>query len=222
MAIRLLAPADPVPVGRSVLVRARCEPPAARLWWEWDDGGTDLVEFGGGAGRPQRAHQYAARGVYRVRVREAPEALPDDEIRFVAVRASGELAGSGWISGAGTRTPFAFLLAPPDDEGVSRADVRCLVEGVELHGHGPAWQLAVGPGELHFGGTARLGDGDDLHPYRVDLRVDETNRRTQLLTLTAYAPGGRPGWDSPLVRLAGRIRPGRAILSTPHLTEARP
>lgn len=219
MAIRLLAPAAPVLVGRSVLVRAHCEPPVSGLRWEWDDGESDVVEFAGGAGRPRRAHHYASAGVYRVRVREATDDLSEGEIRFVAVRGSDELAGSGWISGAGTRTPFAFLLTPPRGGGASRAEVRCLVGGVELHGHGPAWQLTVGPGELHFGGTARLGDGKDLHPYRVDLRVDETDPRSQQVTLTSYAPGARPGRDSPRIRLAGRIRPGRAILSTQRLTE---
>lgn len=215
MAVRLLAPASPVSLGWPATVRAHCAPPAARLRWEWDDGSSDLVELGRHeAGYPRRAHRYAGTGVYRVVVRVPdPPGDPDLDVRYVAVRRRGQVAGSGWIVARGTRVPFAFLVSRDAQTGIDRVAFRATIAAGELVADGPAWHLGGGSGELHFGGSAHLGGASELQPYRVDIRPDEHAARGQQMTISLYAIGGQPGRDSPIERLSGRIRPGRAVIS---------
>ncbi len=211
--IRLLAPANPITFGWPVTVRARTNLPAERISWDWDDG-TDEIHVAPPLGVHLRAtHLYRMPGVYRVQIRPLDAGSNGGDTRFVAVRRKGEIAGSGWLCDARSRRrmPFGFLITSAGPSGVERVAFRCLMAEDELSDIQQEWMFRGSPGALHFGGSASLGGRPGRFHFRVDLR-SATNRRDQQLTISAYAPGSRPGTDSPAHRLSGKIWPGRVIL----------
>lgn len=223
--LRLLAPAVPVSTGRSVTVRARFDsPPGADAWgsWDWDDGQREDAQLTGpDLARPRRAHRYSAPGVYRVRVAIGEADAPDPQraIRYATVRHDLQIAASGWIRDVASATaiPFGFLITPSPDGHRATGILRCLIAGEEILGNDLTWLFAGEPGSLHFGGTARVGDRSGEYPFRVDIRASAgpTGRIGQQMVVSLYQPGGVPGRDSPLRRVSGPVRPGRADIPTP-------
>jgi hypothetical protein len=218
--LRLLAPAVPVSSGRTVTVRARLdEMPGTGAWgsWDWDDGQRDDARL---TGRdlvlPRRAHRYSAPGVYRVKVAVGEADAPDPQlaIRYVTVRRDADIAASGWIRDAASATavPFGFLVTTSVDGQGETVILRCLIDGDEVLGGDLGWLFSGEPGSLHFGGTARVGDRSGEHPFRVDIRESpgQSGRTGQHMVVSLYHPGSVPGRDSPLRRVSGPIRPGRA------------
>lgn len=218
--LRLLAPAVPVSTGRSVVVRARLdEVPGAGAWgsWDWDDGQRDDAQLTGrDLARPRRAHRYSSPGVYRVRVEmgEQDSLEPELAIRYVTVRRDTQIAASGWIRdvASATAVPFGFLISQSIEDRGETVILRCLVDGEEVLGGNLGWLFSAEPGSLHFGGTARVGDRSGDHPFRVDVResAGPSGRIGQQMVVSLYQPRGVPGRDSPLRRVSGPIRPGRA------------
>lgn len=218
--LRLLAPAVPVSNGRSVTVRARLdEAPDIGAWgsWDWDDGQRDDARLtGGDLLLPPRAHRYGAPGVYRVQVAVHGEDGPDPQlaIRYVTVRRDSQIAASGWIRDAASATavPFGFLLTAPYAGRGGTVTLRCLIDGEDVLATDLGWLFSGELGSLHFGGTARVGDRLGRHSFRVDVHESAapSGRIGQRMIITLYRPGGVPGRDSPLRRVSGPIRPGRA------------
>ncbi len=218
--LRLLAPAMPVSSGRTVTVRARLdELPDIGAWgsWEWDDGQRDDARLkGSDLMLPRRAHRYSDPGVYRVQVavRGADGPEPQLAVRYVTVRRDGQIAASGWVRDAASATaiPFGFLVTAPFDGQGETVILRCLIDGEEVLGTELGWLFSGDPGSLHFGGAARVGDRLGTHSFRVDVHESArpSGRIGQRMVITLYRPGGVPGRDSPLRRVSGPIRPGRA------------
>lgn len=219
VAIHFLAPGAPILEGRLAVVRFRRDhaapaPPAAR--WDWDDGVNEEATSDFTTERPsRRVHRYAAPGVYCVRLEmegsRSDAREPAIAARFVTVRAAGQVGASGWIRDelSGTRIPFGFLMHG-GDHGEAGVTFRCLVDGREMEAISLGWLMTDPPASLHFGGGGRMGPGGVPYRYRVDVRAPGVEARTgQHLTLTLYSSRGVPGRDSPILRIAGPIRPGR-------------
>lgn len=218
--LRMLAPAVPVSSGRSVTVHARLDQvPGVSAWsrWDWDDGQRDDAQLTGrDLARPRRTHRYSAPGVYRVKVAVGEADAPDPQlaIRYVTVRRDAQIAASGWIRDAASATavPFGFLITTSRDGQGETVILRCVIDDEDVLGGDLGWLFSDEPGSLHFGGTARLGDRPGAHPFRVDIQesAGQSGRIGQQMVVSLYHPGGVPGRDSPLRRVSGPIRPGRA------------
>lgn len=226
MTIHFLAPGAPVLEGRLAVVRARrarsaAASPAAR--WDWDDGVREEATDDFTSERPaRRVHRYAAPGVYRVRLEmggSRPDARePATTARYVTVRAPGQAGASGWVRDelTGSRIPFGFLVHA-GAQGETGVTFRCLLDGGEIEATSLGWLMTDPPASMHFGGEGRMSPESVPFRYRVDVRaLDDHTGTGQHLTLTLYAWLGVPGRDSPILRFAGPIRPGRADVVVEH------
>lgn len=216
MAVQLLAPAAPVSFGYSAVVRARVPASGRALTteWHWDDGQQDRALLRPAVAYARCAHRYAQPGVYRVRVVVTPPGgAQEGSARYVTIRRPDQLAASGWVrdESSGTPVPFGFLITPRVDAAAD-AVVRCLLALGELRAGALDWVMGDGSASLHFGGSASLGDVVGPFRFRIDVSATTppNGLSKQHLALSVYPPHGIPGRDSPLVRVSGPIRPGRA------------
>lgn len=220
MSIQFLAPGAPVLEGRLAVVRARrhgASSVVSYARWDWDDGVCEEAAGDFATGHlARRVHRYQAPGVYRVRLAMdgvAPGGRGSESaVRFVTVRARGQVGANGWVRDevTGVRIPFGFLVHA-DRTGETGVTLRCLLDAGEMEGTALHWFMADPSESLHFGGDGRLGPHDAPIRYRVDVRGPGAGTGIgQHLTLTLYSPSDVPGRDSPMLRIAGRIRPGRA------------
>lgn len=226
MTIRFLAPAGPVLDGRLAVVRARrarLAPASPMIRWDWDDGVREEATGDPAGAHPARGvHRYATPGVYLVRIEmegaQDEARAPVAAARYVTVRAAGQVGASGWVRDESTRSgiPFGFLVHA-GALGETGVTFRCLLEGREMEATSLGWLMTDPPVAMHFGGGGRMRPNGGPFRFRVDVRaIDGQPAGRQHLTLTLYAALGVPGRDSPILRVAGPIRPGRADVVAAH------